>query len=71
MDELLTEEEAANVLKCSVRWLRDKRYAREVPFIALGPKLIRYDHSALMDWARSQSEDVQEREIEGDREAGE
>lgn len=40
---LLTTEEAARYLRCSVNFLRDDRCgARVVPFVKIGTKVVRY-----------------------------
>lgn len=45
---LLTEREAARVLKCSIETLRQRRRGGRGPaFVRLGPKLIRYQQDAI------------------------
>lgn len=57
MSELLTEEQAANLLQMSESWLRQRRYAGDgPPFHTLGVRTIRYDHDEVMAWAKSESQ---------------
>jgi len=50
-DELLTETEAARVLKVSPRTLRRWRAVGEgPPWTRLGPRQVRYRRAALLRW---------------------
>lgn len=54
MSELLTEEEAAQLLKVSKSWLRQQRYAGTGPrFHRLGDKMIRYSLKDVLQWAET------------------
>lgn len=59
MSEMLTEEEAADLLSCSVSWLRTQRRTSDnpPPFHKIGLRLIRYDRVELLKWARSFDEE--------------
>ena len=52
---LITEKEAAHVLRVSRRWLQEKRYRGEgPPYLRLSPKrLIRYQVDDLLHWAEA------------------
>jgi hypothetical protein len=43
MEKLLTESEQAELLTCSVRHLQNLRRTKLIPYVRLGPRLVRYD----------------------------
>jgi Helix-turn-helix domain len=46
-ERLLTESEQAELLTCSVRHLQNLRRAKLIPYVRLGPRLVRYDPTAV------------------------
>lgn len=49
-DRLLTEQEAAERLRFSVRHMRNMRARGDISYVALGPRLIRYREQDLQDF---------------------
>jgi predicted DNA-binding transcriptional regulator AlpA len=44
---LITESELAEILTCSVRHLQNLRRWKLIPYVRLGPRLVRYDPSEV------------------------
>lgn len=50
-EQLLTAEDAANVLQVTPRWLLKEARANRVPHVRLGSRYVRFRESSLLAWA--------------------
>jgi|RhiMetdeSRZDD1v2_1073273.scaffolds.fasta_scaffold2852332_1 excisionase family DNA binding protein len=61
-DDLLTTEQAAELLQLSPRTLRRWRTeGKGPPYIRLGARRVRYRRGAILDWARAHEQEAEQR----------